>query len=189
MPKPSVVKPEGSEVIADEVLDGRRRRTFSVQFKRRILEQATACENHGDIAVLLRKHGLYSSHLAQWRAQFSEGGNAALAAKPAGRKPRQDIKDRRIAELERQLAKLTSRLDLSEKLVALQKKAQELFAALASAGACQGSCRLKVHAATRVSVRLNGTTASRSGLSVTAPIGVQLRVVVVQRRGWRWRAA
>ncbi len=133
MPKPSVVKPEGSEVIADEVLDGRRRRTFSVQFKRRILEQATACENHGDIAVLLRKHGLYSSHLAQWRAQFSEGGNAALAAKPAGRKPRQDIKDRRIAELERQLAKLTSRLDLSEKLVALQKKAQELFAALASA--------------------------------------------------------
>jgi transposase len=111
----------------------RQRRSFSVQFKRRILDQASACENHGAVAALLRKHGLYSSHLAQWRAQFSEGGNAALATKPAGRKPAHDVKDRRIAELERQLAKLASRLDLSEKLVELQKKAQELFAALAAA--------------------------------------------------------
>jgi transposase-like protein len=132
VPKPVVAKSEGSEVIADEVIDRRQRRSFSVQFKRRMLEQAAACENHGDVGALLRKHGLYSSHLAQWRAQFTEGGTAALAAKPAGRKPTQDIKDRRIAELERQLVKLTSRLDLSEKLVELQKKAQELFAALAA---------------------------------------------------------
>lgn len=133
MPKPAVVKSEGSEVVADETIDRRQRRSFTVQFKRRILEQAAACGNHGEVATLLRKHGLYSSHLAQWRAQFSEGGNAGLAAKPAGRKPKQDFKDRRIAELELQLAKLASRLDLSEKLVALQKKAQELFAALAAA--------------------------------------------------------
>jgi transposase len=133
VPKPAVVKSEGSEVVADEAIDRRQRRSFSVQFKRRILEQAVACENHGDVAALLRKHGLYSSHLAQWRAQFTEGGTAALAAKPAGRKPKHDIKDRRIAELERQNAKLVSRLDLSEKLVALQKKAQELFAAMAAA--------------------------------------------------------
>lgn len=132
MPKPAVVKSEGPEVVADEVIDRRQRRSFSVEFKRRILEQAAARESQGDVAALLRKHGLYSSHLAQWRAQFTAGGTAALAAKPAGRKPTQDIKDRRIAELERQLAKLTSRLDLSEKLVALQKKAQELFAALAA---------------------------------------------------------
>ncbi len=133
MPKPAVVKSEGPEVVADVVIDRRQRRSFSVQFKRRILEQAAACQSHGDVAALLRKHGLYSSHLAQWRAQFTAGGTAALAAKPAGRKPSQDIKDRRIAELEQQLAKLASRLDLSEKLVALQKKAQELFAALAAA--------------------------------------------------------
>lgn len=130
MPKPSAVKSEGSEVVADEALERRQRRAFSPQFKQRILGQAAACANHGDVAALLRKHGLYSSHLAQWRAQFAEGGNAALIAKPAGRKPKLDIKDRRIAELERQNAKLTSRLDMSEKLVELQKKAQELFAAL-----------------------------------------------------------
>jgi len=83
VPKPSVSPIEGPEVVADEALNQRRRRAFSAQFKRRILEQAEACENHGDIAALLRKHGLYSSHLAQWRAQFAEGGRAALAAKPA----------------------------------------------------------------------------------------------------------
>ena len=57
-------------------------------------------------------------------------GVAGQVAKVAGRKPRFDAKDRRIAELERDNAKLTSRLELSEKVVALQKKAQELFAAL-----------------------------------------------------------
>jgi transposase len=133
VPKPAAVRSEGSEVVADDVVDRRQRRSFTVQFKRRILEQAAACESHGDIAALLRKHGLYSSHLAQWRTQYTEGGVAALAAKPAGRKPILDTKDRRIAELERQNAKLVSRLDLSEKLVALQKKAQELFAAMAAA--------------------------------------------------------
>jgi transposase-like protein len=130
VPKPPSAVDEGSEVVADEVLERRQRRSFSPQFKRRILEQAAACENHGEVAALLRKHGLYSSHLSQWRALFTEGGRAALVAKVAGRKPRFDAKDRRIAELERDNAKLTSRLELSEKVVALQKKAQELFAAL-----------------------------------------------------------
>jgi transposase-like protein len=130
VPKPPSAVDEGSEVVADEVLERRQRRSFSPQFKRRILEQAAACENHGEVAALLRKHGLYSSHLSQWRALFTEGGHAALVAKVAGRKPRFDAKDRRIAELERDNAKLASRLELSEKVVALQKKAQELFAAL-----------------------------------------------------------
>ena len=131
MPKPSVVV-EGPEAVADEGLQGRRRRTFTAQFKRRILDQADACEQHGDIAALLRRHGLYSSHLTQWRAQAAQGVEAALTTKPAGRKPKWDAKDRRIAELEHDNAKLSKRLDLSEKLVALQKKAQELFAAMAT---------------------------------------------------------
>ena len=138
MPKPVLIavegptasKPEASEVVADEVLDRRRRRVFSASFKRRILEQVEACQDHGDIARLLRKHGLYSSHLTQWRVQFAAGGAAALETKPAGRKPKFDHKDRRIAQLTRDNAKLVKRLDLAEKLVALQKKAQELFAAM-----------------------------------------------------------
>lgn len=130
MPKPPSAVDEGSEVIADEVLQRRPRRSFTAQFKRQILEQASACEGHGELAALLRKHGLYSSHLLHWRTQFAEGGRAALVAKTAGRKPRLDPKDRRIAELERDNAKLSARLELSEKVVAFQKKAQELFAAL-----------------------------------------------------------
>lgn len=132
MPMPPAAPIEGAEVIADEVLERRQRRSFSAQFKRRILEQAAACENHGEIAALLRKHGLYSSHLTQWRAAFDEGGHAALVAKVAGRKPALDLKDRRIVELERDNAKLVARLELSEKVVAFQKKAQELFAALSA---------------------------------------------------------
>jgi transposase-like protein len=126
---PSAVD-DASEVVADERLQRRQRRSYSAEFKRRILEQASACQSHGEVAALLRKHGLYSSHLSQWRAQFAEGGRAALATKVAGRKPRLDAKDRRIAELERENAKLAARLELSEKVVAFQKKAQELLAAL-----------------------------------------------------------
>jgi transposase len=132
MPKPPSAPIEGSEVVADEGLERRQRRSFSASFKRRILEQAAACQSHGDVASLLRKHGLYSSHLAQWRAVFAQGGEAALVAKVAGRKPTLDVKDRRIVELERANAKLTARLELSEKVVAFQKKAQELFAALSA---------------------------------------------------------
>ena len=132
MPKPPSTPIEGPEVVADEGLERRQRRSFSAQFKRRILEQAAACKSHGDVAGLLRKHGLYSSHLAQWRAVFAEGGRAALVAKVAGRKPVLDIKDRRIAELESDNARLASRLELSEKIVAFQRKAQELFAALSA---------------------------------------------------------
>ena len=130
MPKPPSAVDAGSEVVAEEVLQRRQRRTYSPQFKRRVLEQAAACVNHGEIAARLRKHGLYSSHLSHWRTLFAEGGRAALVAKVAGRKPRLDAKDRRIAELERANAKLAARLELSEKVVAFQKKAQELFAAL-----------------------------------------------------------
>lgn len=130
MPMPPSAVDDASEVVADERLQRRQRRSYSAEFKRRILEQASACQSHGEVAALLRKHGLYSSHLSQWRAQFAEGGRAALATKVAGRKPRLDAKDRRIAELERENAKLAARLELSEKVVAFQKKAQELLAAL-----------------------------------------------------------
>ncbi len=132
MPMPPTAPIEGAPVVADEALEHRKRRSFSAQFKRRILEQAAACERHGEVAALLRRHGLYSSHLTQWRAAFDQGGSAALVAKVAGRKPALDPKDRRIAELERDNAKLLARLELSEKVVAFQKKAQELFAALSA---------------------------------------------------------
>lgn len=132
MPMPSASPIDASEVVADPSLDRRRRRSFTVEFKRRILAQAESCAGHGELAALLRREGLYSSHLSQWRAQVAAGEVLALTPKMAGRKPKTDAKDRRIVELERANAKLAYRLDISERLVALQKKAQELMAAIAA---------------------------------------------------------
>lgn len=130
MPMPSVVPNEGSEVVADPVLERRGRRSFSVEFKRRIVAQAAACEGHGEVAALLRREGLYSSHLSIWRAQAVAGERLGLSPKPVGRKAKFDAKDRRVAQLERENAKLAHRLVIAGHLIALQKKAQELMAAL-----------------------------------------------------------
>lgn len=130
MPMPSVAPNEESEVVADPALERRGRRSFSTEFKRRIVAQAAACQGHGEVAALLRREGLYSSHLSTWRAQAEAGERLALSPKPVGRKAKFDAKDRRVAQLERENAKLTQRLVIAGHLLALQKKAQELMAAL-----------------------------------------------------------
>jgi len=121
-----------SEVVADPTLDRRRRRSFTAEFKRRILAQAEACCGHGELAALLRREGLYSSHLSYWRVQVAASETLALTPKIAGRKSNYDANDRRIAQLERENAKLAYRLAISEGLVALQKKAQEWMATIAA---------------------------------------------------------
>ena len=132
MPMPSVLSNAGSEVAADPALDRRRRRSFTAEYKRRILALADACSGHGELAALLRREKLYSSHLSQWQAQRVASETLALTPKTPGRKPKFDAKDRRIVELERDNAKLTHRLAVSEAVVALQKKAQELMAAISA---------------------------------------------------------
>jgi transposase-like protein len=99
-----------------------RRRSFSVAEKLRIVREAAACTKRGDIEALLRREGIYSSHLAAWRKQLALHGSEALAERRPGRKPKLDAKDRRIAELEKRAARLEAKLSLAEKLIDLQKK-------------------------------------------------------------------
>lgn len=103
------------------------RRRFTAAYKRSILRDAARCTQPGDLAALLRREGLYSSHLAAWRAAERRGelsgptrrrGPAATPVAP---------QTKRVAELERQLAKATARAERAEGLVALQKKVAELF--------------------------------------------------------------
>jgi len=109
-----------------------KRRRFTAQYKRSILEQADACTKPGEISALLRREGLYSSHLSNWREARETGEPAALEPKKRGRKPKtSDPRDTRIAELERQLAKETARRKRAEGLVELQKKAAAILSALA----------------------------------------------------------
>jgi len=123
MPKP----PSKTEVVPDPRNDRQQRRRFSAEAKRRILEEADACSSRGELAALLRREGLYSSHLSNWRAQLARDGDRGLEPKRAGRKPAKDAKDRRIEQLERRNAKLERKLEISRKVIDLQVKAHEVL--------------------------------------------------------------
>ena len=64
-----------------------RRRTYTAEYKRRILKEADACTAPGAIGALLRREGLYSSLLVEWRRARGRGELAALAPKKRGRRP------------------------------------------------------------------------------------------------------
>src|SRR2546426_7779985 len=64
-----------------------RRRTYTAEYKRRILKEADACTTPGAVGALLRREGLYSSHLVVWRRARGRGELAALTPKQRGRKP------------------------------------------------------------------------------------------------------
>jgi len=123
MPKP----PSSTEVVADPRLDRRQRRRFSAEDKLRILREADACTERGERSALLRREGIYSSHLNHWRAQLQQQGVEGLAPKKSGRKALRDGKDRRIEKLEREKARLAKKLELAEKVIALQIKAHEIL--------------------------------------------------------------
>ena len=71
-----------------EVLERPVRRRFSAEYKERIVREAEDCTQSGQIGALLRREGLYSSHLDKWRRKLAEGGRAALAEAKRGRKPK-----------------------------------------------------------------------------------------------------
>lgn len=105
-----------------------RRRRYTAEYKRRILKEADACTTPGAIGALLRREGLYSSHLVEWRRARGRGELAALTPKKRGRKSAPiDPRDRKIAELERQLAQMSGRAERAEALVEAQKNLAALL--------------------------------------------------------------
>lgn len=112
-----IVMPKDTEVSAKP-----KRRTFSAEYRRRIVKEAAACTKPGKIGALLRREGLYSSHLVSWRRAAEKGELAALAPKKRGAKPKRDERDRQLAEAQREIAKLKARAERAELLVEIQKK-------------------------------------------------------------------
>jgi transposase-like protein len=105
-----------------EVTEKAARRRFSLEYKRKILKEADAC-GPGEIGALLRREGLYSSHLSVWRSARERGETAGLTPKKRGPKATPpDPRDRKIVELERETRRLKARLERAEALVDLQKK-------------------------------------------------------------------
>jgi len=111
-----------------QVVAKARRRAFTAEYKRRVLKEADACATPGAVGALLRREGLYSSHLVVWRRARAHGELAALTPKTRGRKVVPvDPRDRRIADLERELARVSARAERAEGLIELQKKLATLL--------------------------------------------------------------
>ncbi len=104
------------------------RRKFTAKYKLKILRKADACEAPGAIGELLRREGLYTSHLALWRKQRELGAIAGLAPRKRGPKPvERDERDERIAAMSKDIEALTLRAERAEALLELQKKVSELL--------------------------------------------------------------
>ena len=111
-----------------EVVANAQRRRFPAQYKLRILREAEKCTRPGELGALLRREGLYSSHLTAWRAARERGELQGLSAKKRGPKPRPpDARDKRIVELEREVKRLRARAERAEALVEVQKKLSEIL--------------------------------------------------------------
>lgn len=105
-----------------------RRRQFSATYKLRILREAEACERPGEVGELLRREGLYFSHLTNWRSAREKGELAGLQPRKRGRKPKHsDPRDRVIGELKRENARLRHRAERAEKLIEMQKRTRALI--------------------------------------------------------------
>lgn len=105
-----------------------KRRQFTAAYKLQVLQQADACQKYGEIAALLRREGLYDSHLAHWRLQRAAGLLTALGGQRRGR-PEQPVNpdQPRMRELEREVRRLQKRLHQAELIIEMQKKISELL--------------------------------------------------------------
>jgi transposase len=101
------------------------RRRFTAAYKLRILREVERAKEPGEIGAILRREGLYSSHLVTWRRERDRVAQAGLAARKRG--PQAKVEDPRLKQLERENAKLRRRNEQLETLVEIQKKASELL--------------------------------------------------------------
>ena len=108
-----------------EVTERATRRRFTAEYKLRILREVDACNAHGELGALLRREGLYSSHLTTWRRQRDEVARAGLAARKRG--PKAKVVDPRLKQLERENTRLKRRLEKAETIIEFQKKVSELL--------------------------------------------------------------
>jgi transposase-like protein len=105
-----------------------QRRRFTAEYKLKIVREAAACREPGQIGALLRREGLYASMLADWRRHFERGGTHALQTRKRGPKAseKNPLADK-VAQLERDKRKLERRLAEADAVIDFQKKVHELL--------------------------------------------------------------
>ena len=116
--------PEG--VPDPELVERAARRRFSAKYKLQVVRQADACTKPGEVGALLRREGLYSSHLGKWRAQRDLGALGALEPKPRG--PRAQSTDAvENVKLRRDLGRTQADLETARRVIAVQGNVSALL--------------------------------------------------------------
>ena len=125
---PSAAKSSNFSPPDPEVTGKKPRRKFTVKYKLRMLKKVDACTELGQLGVLLRQEGLYSSNLTTWRKQRDEGILIAMSPKKRGRKakPKSSLAPE-VARLEKENQRLKNKLKQAELIIDAQKKISEIL--------------------------------------------------------------
>lgn len=126
MPKPTTQRIQDTEVKADPALEKRTRRTFTADYKLRIVQEADTCAR-GKLGALLRREKLYHSQVIQWRRELTEGGIESLSKTAPGPKPRLTSEQRQIEQLQKRIQRLERQLQIKDDCLELQKKALSML--------------------------------------------------------------
>jgi transposase-like protein len=108
------------------VVDAKRRR-FTAAYKQRVLAAADGAAGHGGIGALLRREGLYSSHLVTWRRERQAGILTGLTPRTRGPKPTRSPQDEEIRQLRAANQRLTEDLRKATIVIDVQKKLAALL--------------------------------------------------------------
>ena len=122
-------KPAAVRMVAPnpEVPAKSSRRRFSAAYKARIVREADACREPGELGALLRREGLYSSHLTNWRRDYRKGAESALADDKRGRKSTRDPLADENDKLRRELERTEKKLKQAEMIIEFQKNLCEIL--------------------------------------------------------------
>ncbi len=122
--------PEVDPLIAipnPEVEEKPKRRRFTAEYKLKILDEVDNCSGPGDVGKILRREGLYSSYLAQWRRQRERGAQQGLSVQKRGRKKKKEAMSPEMKALRKENRRLKNRLERVELMLEFQKKTSEML--------------------------------------------------------------
>ena len=129
--------PAPGEVPDPELVEQAKRRSFTAGYKAKILAEADACTRPGELGALLRREGLYTSHLTYWRKQRNDGALKELG-KPRGRKPA-DTRDAQIAALTRRAERAEAEVSKLKRVLEIQGNVSALLEEMLGQGSAQRS--------------------------------------------------
>ena len=113
------------EMPRTEVVAKAKRRQYTAEYKLRILREVDACQGYGEIGALLRREGVYSSSLTNWRRQRERGELDGLSPQKRGPKP--DPQAVELVRLKREVERLRERLRKAEMIIDVQKKVAQML--------------------------------------------------------------